>query len=392
MTLAMVLTALLPMFTTAYYNLQGSTAAVSEGELRNLEQLARSTAGRLSQLASDSRNLARSLGTDADFPLLFGYPDDAAKEAILAKLDALVKANPDIHFIMVMDTEGLALVASDRQVMGKNFKFRDYFKAAMAGKPYVTGLVVGSVAGEAGMFYASPVFDRENKVVGAVVLRIRGSSFASILDEVREGSQRTPFLIDGDGVLVHHPDPRLLYSSLRKLPDDKMAAIRADQRFRRDRIESLDMPVLADAMVGAKSLGHVSYWSSVSRENEIAGYAPVKGLNWVVGVSESTATFQAPLNRLFDHLLWSVALVGLLFLGLALMFARSIVSPIRALTNAAHALKRGDYAHANLTVKRRDEIGQLARTFNVMIDVLRQRERERAGPRRGNNTTGRKSP
>ena len=28
-----------------------------------------------------------------------------------------------------------------------------------------------------------------------------------------------------------------------------------------------------------------------------------------------------------------------------------------------------------------DEVGQLARTFNVMIDVLRQRERERAGRR-----------
>jgi len=28
-------------------------------------------------------------------------------------------------------------------------------------------------------------------------------------------------------------------------------------------------------------------------------------------------------------------------------------------------------------VKTQDEIGQLARTFNVMIDVLRQRERER---------------
>jgi len=28
-------------------------------------------------------------------------------------------------------------------------------------------------------------------------------------------------------------------------------------------------------------------------------------------------------------------------------------------------------------VHRRDELGQLGRTFNVMIDVLRQRERER---------------
>jgi nitrogen fixation/metabolism regulation signal transduction histidine kinase len=57
------------------------------------------------------------------------------------------------------------------------------------------------------------------------------------------------------------------------------------------------------------------------------------------------------------------------------------VRPIEQLTAAAHALKSGDYDRANIAVKSNDEVGQLARTFNVMIDVLRQRERERAGRR-----------
>jgi len=65
--------------------------------------------------------------------------------------------------------------------------------------------------------------------------------------------------------------------------------------------------------------------------------------------------------------------------ALALIFARSIVRPIQALTEAANALKRGDYDAANIEVRSNDEVGQLARTFNVMIDVLRQRERERSG-------------
>jgi nitrogen fixation/metabolism regulation signal transduction histidine kinase len=69
-----------------------------------------------------------------------------------------------------------------------------------------------------------------------------------------------------------------------------------------------------------------------------------------------------------------------------MLFARSIVRPIARLTAAADALKRGDYANANVPVKTQDEIGRLARTFNVMIDVLRQRERERA--RRGAEPPG----
>jgi len=64
------------------------------------------------------------------------------------------------------------------------------------------------------------------------------------------------------------------------------------------------------------------------------------------------------------------------------------VKPIERLTGAAHALKSGDYDKANIAVRTNDEIGQLARTFNVMIDVLRQRERERERMRRSSGKEG----
>jgi nitrogen fixation/metabolism regulation signal transduction histidine kinase len=100
-------------------------------------------------------------------------------------------------------------------------------------------------------------------------------------------------------------------------------------------------------------------------------------------VSEPRAQFELPLRRLYDNMLYSVALAGAVFLVLAVLFARSIVRPIARLTDAANALKEGDYDRANIKVTANDEIGRLARTFNVMIDVLRQRERERRRGRSG---------
>jgi serine/threonine protein kinase/HAMP domain-containing protein len=381
MTLAMVLAALLPMTITAYYNLKGTLASVSAGELRNLEQHAHSAAGRVSQLINDSRNLANYLGTDRDFVSFLMAPTPSGTESIRAKLESLAASNPDVHPLIVMNQEGTALVSNDAGVTGRNFKFREYFKEAMAGRPHMTGMVVGATAGAAGIYYSNPVRDPDGKVIGAVVLRIKGSTIASILGESKRGALM-PFLIDGDGILIYHPDQAQLYRSLVPLSEDKLKQIVADQRFRRNKIESLDMPDLARAVVGANAVGNISYASTLTGDDQIAGFAPVQGHNWVVGVTESRQSFEEPLNRLFVHVLYSVALVGVVFLVLAILFARSIVRPIERLTIAAHALKSGDYEKANIKVTSDDEIGRLARTFNVMIDVLRQRDREQSNKRK----------
>jgi serine/threonine protein kinase/HAMP domain-containing protein len=378
MTLAMVLTALAPLVIVAYYNYESTQEHLTGVELRNLEQLAQSTAGRIAQLINDSRNLANYVGTDDDFVKYLSAPTPAGTREVLAKLNGLVAANPDIQFTMVMDPAGTAIVATDPQVMGKNFKFREYFKQAIAGNPYMTGIIVGSVAGAAGVFYSRPVTDASGSVIGAVVMRIKAEPIAKILEGAQRGQDRLPFLVDGDGVVVWHPDEKLMFSSLTPLSGTTLDEIVADQRFRRKTIESLNQPKLAATMVGAKQRGNVSYFSNVSQREEIAGFAPVPGNDWVVGVSESRDYFSAPLERLFRNVVSTVALVGAVFMLLALLFARSIVRPIERLTGAAHALKSGDYDKANIAVRTSDEVGQLARTFNVMIDVLRQRERERA--------------
>jgi serine/threonine protein kinase/HAMP domain-containing protein len=377
MGLAMVGTALAPMMITAYYNLDRAQEHVASVERRNLEQLAQSTSGRIAQLLGDSRNLADYVGTDDDFVAYLATPSKEGTQAILGKLQGLVRSNPDIQFAMVMDTQGTAVVATDPAVMGKNFKFREYFKQAMQGQSHMTGIIVGAVAGAAGIFYSRPVHSHDGKVIGAVVLRIKAEPVGRILASAQVGQERIPFLIDGDGVIVWHPDEKLMFRSLVPLGKEVLDEIVADQRFRRPTIETVNQPKLAAVMTGARERGNVSYFSTTTRREEIAGYAPVPGHDWTVGVTESRDYFSAPLERLFQNVLLSVLLVGAVFVLLAMLFARSIVRPIEQLTSAAHALKSGDYDRANIAVRSGDEVGQLARVFNVMIDVLRQRERER---------------
>ena len=374
---AMLVSALVPMLVTGLYNLRGAQQALTEAQLRKSELTAHSTAGRLGQLLADSGRLARGLGGDAELANWLFAPNEAGFELLQQRLQALVQANPDIHFVMLMDAVGGVRVSTDRDLLGRNFAFRDYFKQAMAGRSVTTGIVVGAAAGAAGVFFAEPVRDGAGAVLGAVVLRVKASAFGAIMDEVQHDAELTPFLVDADGVLVHHPRKDMMFRSLMPLSPEVQSRIKADQRFRRDRVESLDEPELAMAMMGKQRSGHVVYRSRISGVDEIAGYAPVPGHSWTVGVSQTRETFEQPLMRLMTHLQLSLALVGLLFVALALRFARGIVRPVKALTAGAQALKAGQFDHAHVDVKARDELGQLARTFNVMVDVLRQRERER---------------
>ena len=376
MTLAMVIAALLPMLLTANYNYNGTVQRVSGGELRNLEQLAGSVAGRVAQLMADSKSLAVYVSTDADLVDYLKSPTEAAQPQILARLMTLVKANPDIDVVTLLDFGGTALASTNPTVPGGNFQFREYFQKARAGNPFITGLIVGATAGGSGAYFANPVRDGSGAVIGVVTIRIRASSVAAILEEARGQTPRSAMLVDGDGVVLHHSDPRMQFKSLAPLAPETLKAIVADQRFRRNSIESVNLVELAQTLVGSRTQGNAGFISPLSGQSEIVGYAPVSGHNWVVAMTESREYFEAPLRELFRNVLFSVVLVGAVFVLLAAWFARTIVRPIEAITAAAHALKSADYDKATVRVTSSDEVGQLARVFNVLIDVLRQRERE----------------
>lgn len=375
---AMVLAALMPMLITAYYNLNSGLATASANELRSLEVLAASTAEKVDVLLGDSRKLAAYLGDDEDFVHFLSDPSDEAKEKIIAKTLSLINANPDVRSVQVINARGFAVASTIPSVIGADYRFRDYYKTTMEGKVHISGLMAGALIPEPGMFFSHPVYNlNRSEVIGLVSMRINGKSIARLVDSANDQNGRTAFLMDGDGVLVHHSDPKWHYTSLKPLSQQKLQEIESDKRYGKKGITNLYMPALVESVLSDKPSGNTRYSSSISQVDEIAGYARVPSTNMRVVVSEPLSRFQEPLNRLFNNVLYSVSLVGLIFMLFAISLSRNLVKPIVQLTQAAIALKSGDFDAARIKVTTTDEIGRLARTFNVMCDVLRQRERER---------------
>lgn len=112
-------------------------------------------------------------------------------------------------------------------------------------------------------------------------------------------------------------------------------------------------------------------------------YAPLPGLGWSLGlvapidelVSQSaavTSAIQGDANATIRATLIALGICfALILLATLLLSRRLLVRPIAALTAATQAVAAGDLS-VTIPVTRRDEIGQLARSFNKMGTELRQ--------------------
>ena len=376
LTLCMLLAGVLPMAGVAWQGVRGSAEALLQAESRYLQQRAAHTAADVAGFVVESRRLAQALATDAAVVAYLQKPTEAARQSLRDRLQRAAQAGAGVLSVQLLDAGGVAQASSDGQGLGVSHALRPYFVAASRGQPYTSGLLAASTAGATNVFGSQPVRGEGGAVVGALVVRLSGDAVTRLVERNRRQDDRlTAFLLDGDGVVVHHPHVDLRYRSLVPLPPAKQAEIRADQRYRRDDIASMGEAPLARALQGVQAPGALGYDSAVSGKAVLTGYAPVEGHDWVVAVTQDQRTAQAPLAYLLAYLIAGVLVAALLTGAAAWWLARRITKPVRAVTQALQDLKVGDFEDARVKAERSDELGQLGRALNALSDHLRQRDR-----------------
>ena len=381
LSLAFLGVALVPMGLMAAYNLHEALESVRRTAHLNLELFAGTTAARLDQLVTDTSRSVAQVAADAEVARLLSSaePEAGLRTSVQQTLETLVRSNPEVFSVFLLDQRGTCVSATHPDNLGQNYAFRSYFQEAREHSPAVSALLTGSTTSRPGIFFSHAVHDGAGGLLGVVVLKLQGESLMRMVDELRLGEEGRGFLIDEYGVVLSHPDHRRLFHSLMPLSPEVLALPVFDRRFASvglDTIPSLGLEVLGRDMVGARAPGHTRYTDD-ERGGLIVGFAPMKTRPWTVGVELPEREFSAPLVALAQRTLLSVLLVGLGVTVLALLVARGIVRPLLALTRAAREVERGQYGEARVPVRSEDELGQLTRAFNTMVGGLAERERER---------------
>lgn len=379
---ALLSVALIPMGFTAYYNLHQSLDSAEVNEYRKLELLAASNASRLDQLIADIQRVVVQVSTEQHV-VSFLTSSESAKQGVLRHsvqqtLDNVFHSNPDFDAVYIIDRKGRCLASTDPTFVGQDYAFREYFRSSIRGQPHVSSILVGKTTARPGLYFSSPVRSTGGEILGVAVLKIKGEEIWTEVNQLQVDSQGYAFLIDQQGVIISAPNKSLLYHSLIPLPPKMQQQVVTDRRYGLNQIQSLNLPKLAEAMVGAKEPGYTNYYAPLEQTREMVGFAPLDVQPWVLGVNKPQAQFAAPLERLVWENSYGVLVVGGLAAITALLLARSIARPIRALIAAAQALEQDDFEPQALADASRaqDDIGQLVRVFLQMAQEVKAREQK----------------
>lgn len=380
---AFVLSAVLPMIVVGYINLRNSLDQLEAAEWRDLRQLAESTTGRIDQFIADSRHVLDYFAW-SDVVIQITTRDAAAlRVQVHDQMARLLAANDAIELLLVLDASGKVVASSKPEYHGRDLAFRDYFRASIAGRVFLSHLEVGSMSGKPGLYLAAPIRGGNGLIAGVAVMKMRAATLTGIVEAFRN-EVRTAFLVDGDGVIVHHPDAAVVHHSLLPLAAEKLAQIREERRFGATEVKSLDLTGLARALQHAQGSGHAMYVWTPAGEEHIAAFAKLQEHDWHVVISEQRAVFASPLWGLYYDAMTSTLRVGVVFSLVGVLFAQLFLRPIQRLGRAAEAVRAGDYEQArvadsdvNQPAGGGDELRQLVATFNAMLEGIKARERER---------------
>jgi methyl-accepting chemotaxis protein len=211
----------------------------------------------------------------------------------------------------------------------------------------------------------------ENKFKGVMGSDINLGKLQELIKENSDESVgRYSFVIDGDGVVVAHPDNEVLAQLYNYKKMTKTTGVETGNT----KEEPIDLAPGYNEIIGKVMSGDTGSVKFEDKgENYYASYTPIKlggqSDNWSVITLQKESSAKAIINKVIKATL----VVGLAILVIAgiliLIISKKISNPIIQISELLTRASTGDFTLKS-SVKAKNEIGDLSSSFNEMIDKI----------------------
>ncbi len=319
-----------------------TTAYLKEGELNRWVDTQQEDVRFFASLPNVGEQLALLIQRD---PSETAY--QSAYDALDAYLDAALAQKPDFNEMAILSTVGGQVLVSTNKSQEGEYRVADQYYTQGKVETFVQNVYPSPVTGGRRMTISTPIFGAEGELLGVLTVHLNLEKMDRIvLERVGLGESGEAYLVDQFNVFV---------SSSRFGPED----------FPRG-VHTLGI----DRAVQQKEDGSALYKNYAD--------VPVLGVyRWIeerelallVEIPQEDAV--APARRLAGFLGLIGFPLAMLFGGAVYWLSQRIARPVLDITDAATQVVTGDL-RAQAPVTTEDEVGLLARTFNLMTQQLRQ--------------------
>jgi methyl-accepting chemotaxis protein len=274
----------------------------------------------------------------------------------LALIDEIGRTGADDFAIVYPDGNAPHLKGGQ----APNLSAREYVQKGLRGEQSVSDIIVGGAGAVATPYpiinYVVPI-TVDGAVAGGLLARNNATLFGDIVKDIGTRNGGFAYLINGAGVIIAHRDTELVMQSF-----SAIEAAKTDPRY----------ATRAEAIQTILSQKEGSMRHDIEGRSMVIGFSPVPGFDMILVAMVEERMILHELDGM-RNLMFIIVGVSMVFgILAALLITRSIVRPI---VNVSHTLEdiskgEGDLTRT-ITVNSKDEIGVLARYFNLTLEKIR---------------------
>ncbi len=196
---------------------------------------------------------------------------------------------------------------------------------------------------------AKLVYSADGSQRGVMGADISLVEISKLINEIKMGEQGYAMLIDATGMVMAHPIKELVGTKL---------AENTDKGF---------------VQLGEKLLNSESGFTRFQEQgvNKVVTFTTVPLTGWRIAIAIPEAEVYAEMNATIKELTATVAATLIIMAIVVFLISSTITKPITKLNKAAAQVAAGDLTSI-VNIKSKDEIGQLAKSFNTMTDNIKQ--------------------
>ncbi|MGI6226930.1 MAG: methyl-accepting chemotaxis protein [Peptococcales bacterium] len=266
--------------------------------------------------------------------------------SVSRELERVSNSRDNLEQIYLINNKGKVIVDSIGNAIENDFSLSSYSYNVMYKKELnVSKNMVSLNSGNNVVQFAAPIVDPEtNEGIGMTVNAIYTDSFFTDLRAEKLGETGFLSVLDNNSQVLSHNDENLIG---KPTENEVIKKLLIDIKLAKEEI--------TESKLDTYDNGNITF-----------AYTMIPGLEWLVIAEEPTDEFFQGVYDLRESLLISGFIVAIIAFLFGIWQSRLIIKPINILQTTINKVAQGHMITTDL--KRNDELGALANSFNTMVE------------------------